>query len=1173
VKLGIDKTTRSGIAIIGDKKDMEIWTASSGTNGQIGMDIGRIDLTLHPLLRGFYQSWKNKEANYFYELLEDDLKDYFKTINSSPDYPVQFDLAGLPLKLIHSSFFFPEGALFAFSPEPLTAEASKIFNRFAGVFAQTYRRFLDLQKAEAQARESQIQLALERVRAKTLAMQHSRELLEVIRVVSQQLQQLDFRFDHVSFGVNNQSQDYHFWTSMANTLEPRELNVPYTNNPVFENIRKAQKEQLTFFTDILTPEENDQWTLHMLKFMGEDFLTENAKSYILNKSIARSVAISPNIFLIIAKYKPMPYSEEQNDILKRFGQVFDQSYTRFLDLQKAEAQAREAQIEAALEKVRSRSLAMHNSDELNEVVTVFLQKLKELGILMEMRTSNIIVFEDSEKDFIQWVASPMYDSSFRVRTPYFDNLILNDMWDVRQNGIEFYSKSYPSEIKNEVFRFLFEHSDFKNILSEEEKKIILDYEHYELAGAFQKHSAIGIVGFTGKLVTLEEEYIMKRFSKVFEQAYIRFLDLQKAEAQAKEAQIEVALERVRSRSMGMQKSEELKEVIQVVYEQFVQLNIKIEHTGFVIDYKTRDDYNIWIADPLGVPSQIIVPYFDSVYYNRFNEAKEKGENFFTTNLAFEKKNRFYQKLFDYVPGLTEEAKEFYFSCPGLAASTVLSEDVCLYIETFSGIPFTDEENRTLMRFGKVFQQTYTRFNDLQKAEAQASEAIKRASVDRVRAEIASMRTTSDLERIQPLIWNELKTLGVPFIRCGVFIMDEEKQEVQTMLSTPDGKAIATLHVPFEFDLTIITNGLKYWRNKEVYQEHWDEGAFSKNWIKLASLRETSMNAAQAEHPPERLYLHMLPFFQGMLYVGNPAPLKDDELQLVQNLADAFSTAYARYEDFNKLETAKKQVDSTLNELQATQRQLIQSEKMASLGELTAGIAHEIQNPLNFVNNFSEVNMELIDEASQANETGNPNEVKEFLSTLKDNEEKINHHGRRADAIVKGMLQHSRSSNSIKEPTDINALADEYLRLSYHGLRAKDNSFNSILNADFDKSIGNINIIPQDIGRVLLNLYNNALYAVSEKRKSTDAGYEPEVTVNTKKSDNKITITVKDHGGGIPQMLVDKIFQPFFTTKPTGQGTGLGLSLSYDIIKAHGGEIRVETKEGEGSKFIIQLPFN
>jgi signal transduction histidine kinase/ligand-binding sensor domain-containing protein len=273
----------------------------------------------------------------------------------------------------------------------------------------------------------------------------------------------------------------------------------------------------------------------------------------------------------------------------------------------------------------------------------------------------------------------------------------------------------------------------------------------------------------------------------------------------------------------------------------------------------------------------------------------------------------------------------------------------------------------------------------------------------------------------------------------------------------------------------------------------------------------------------------------------------------------------------KVELRTNQLQTSLENLKATQSLLIQSEKMASLGELTAGIAHEIQNPLNFVNNFSEVNKELIDEASLANEAGHPYEVKELLSTLKDNEEKINHHGKRADAIVKGMMQHSRRSSGLKEPTDINALADEYLRLSYHGLRAKDNSFYASMKADFDKSIANINIISQDIGRVLLNLYNNAFYAVYEKKKSAADGYEPTVSINTKKADNKIVITIKDNGNGIPQKSVDKIFQPFFTTKPTGQGTGLGLSLSYEIIKAHGGEIKVETKEGEYTEFVIQLP--
>jgi signal transduction histidine kinase/ligand-binding sensor domain-containing protein len=284
---------------------------------------------------------------------------------------------------------------------------------------------------------------------------------------------------------------------------------------------------------------------------------------------------------------------------------------------------------------------------------------------------------------------------------------------------------------------------------------------------------------------------------------------------------------------------------------------------------------------------------------------------------------------------------------------------------------------------------------------------------------------------------------------------------------------------------------------------------------------------------------------------------------------------------NQLQLEKEKVEHTLIELKSTQAQLIQKEKMASLGELTAGIAHEIQNPLNFVNNFSEVNNELIEElqSERTKVKGERNETleNEIINDVKQNLEKINLHGKRADAIVKNMLQHSRSSGDTKELTDINRLADEYLRLSYHGLRAKDKSFNSDFKTDFDESIGKINVIPQDIGRVLLNLFNNAFYVVNEKLMAQSsqlaADYKPLVSVQTKKINNEVQIRVCDNGNGIPQKIMDKIFQPFFTTKPTGQGTGLGLSLAYDIIKTHGGEIKVQTKEGEGSEFIIQLPTN
>ena len=279
--------------------------------------------------------------------------------------------------------------------------------------------------------------------------------------------------------------------------------------------------------------------------------------------------------------------------------------------------------------------------------------------------------------------------------------------------------------------------------------------------------------------------------------------------------------------------------------------------------------------------------------------------------------------------------------------------------------------------------------------------------------------------------------------------------------------------------------------------------------------------------------------------------------------------------------SKKQIETAYDNLKSTQSQLIQSEKMASLGELTAGIAHEIQNPLNFVNNFSEVSTELLDEMKDALQKDDKNEAIAIAGDIKENLQKITHHGKRADAIVKGMLQHSQSSSGVKEPTDINKLADEYFWLAYHGLRSKDKSFNATMKTDFDESLGKINIIPQDIGRVILNLITNAFYAVNEKKKAPTLkgeNYEPTVTVSTRRISSPphggaggLQLSVIDNGNGIPQKVLDKIFQPFFTTKPTGQGTGLGLSLAYDIVKAHGGELKVETKEGEGSEFIIQLP--
>jgi len=387
------------------------------------------------------------------------------------------------------------------------------------------------------------------------------------------------------------------------------------------------------------------------------------------------------------------------------------------------------------------------------------------------------------------------------------------------------------------------------------------------------------------------------------------------------------------------------------------------------------------------------------------------------------------------------------------------------------------------------------------------------------------------------------------------------------------------YLSFQFTGTHLTNRdkVRYRYILEGYDHAWSEISnkpFSENYRNLPAGRYTFKVSSRGFNTdwsqPAQFSFTILPHWTNtwwawILYLGGFALVVGS---IVQYRSKMLKKENLILEEKVKHRTV--QLNKSIEDLKSTQSQLIQSEKMASLGELTAGIAHEIQNPLNFVNNFAEINTELIDELQSELKAGKVDDALALSNNIKENEEKIVYHGKRADGIVKGMLQHSRSSNGVKEPTDINALADEYLRLAYHGLRAKDKSFNASMKTDFDESIGSINMVPQDVGRVILNLITNAFYAVAEKKKLAGNEYEPTVSVSTRKSGDQVLIVVKDNGNGIPQKVLDKIFQPFFTTKPAGQGTGLGLSLSYDIVKAHGGEIKVKTAENEGTEFTILL---
>jgi signal transduction histidine kinase len=1071
--------------------------------------------------------------------------------------------------------------------EIFSADDNNILQRFGKVFEQAYTRFLDLQKAESQTRESQINLAVERVRATAMAMHQTTDLDEVNKEILHQLNLLQVPgLSGVTFYLLDELGWVKAWdfSSPGNIGEQNSYTLHFDSN---------RHEMLGFPFKIL--QQTD------LNYFVADYPLEKLEKAVyefeeINPAIAKIVMEALSTGALTHQWTACcrisngllgidlisPPSEDTKTIGLKIAGAFNQAYIRFLDLQKAEAQAREAKIALAVERVRARALAMFKSEEIIKVVAKLKDEVMSLDIPDVIAAT--IFLNQGDDQVRMWDLSSVEKVNDGFQLPFDITFKLK--------------KSDPLLYVKRIW----ENPEDHFVEKQEEK----DFERYvewlrennkvEVAGkieAYIKQTDLKLLNHVvkklknGKIAidllnppSAEMESILTKMGAAFDLAYTRFLDLQKAEAQTREAQIEVALERVRSASMAMHKSDDLLLVIKAVQEQITELGIKVDASNFQTYIENSRDFYIWpITTTHSYQQKLRVTYIDFGMTKKLWDAWEKGDSFVELQADAEEMQRWWKKAFEVseLSHTPQHRREIILSAPGWNTIVAREKTCGLQLHRYNLESFTEQEKNILERLATVFEQSYNRFLDLQKAEAQAKQAIKQASLDRVRGEIASMRSTADLDRITPLVWNELTTLGVPFIRCGVSIIHEETQNIEMFLSNPEGLSLAKMDLDFNSS-QLTKNSITHWRVNKVFHQHWAKEEFV-NWTK--SLIEqghiTDNKSYQGKQsPPESLDLYFVPFTQGSLYVGSQTELSSDEIELVKSLADAFSIAYARYEDFVKLEKAKAAIEETLSELKATQKQLIQSEKMASLGELTAGIAHEIQNPLNFVNNFSEVSGELVDELNEELEKGDLEEVKFISADLKQNLQKINHHGQRASSIVKGMLEHSRKSSGTKELTDINALADEYLRLAYHGLRAKDKDFNAEMLTDFDANLPKIEVIPQDIGRVLLNLINNAFQAVSEegerRKQQDDLDYKPLVSVKTKLTANsQVLIAIKDNGPGIPDEIKDKIFQPFFTTKDTGKGTGLGLSLAYDIVKAHGGEIVVECVENRGSCFNITLP--
>lgn len=1193
--LGI-KPSHAVLTLINEEKNT-LNFRTTGKNGYQVLGEQEVDLTIVDAWLDTAEKWKKSEPNavnvneYPPEILPEVWEVYKDILDSMPKN-ARPEVEDFPEGLFITEGYCTFGYIgFAHNRKP-TTEEKDIVKRIAAEFGTLYQRFLDLQKAEAQTREAQIQLALERVRARAMAMQTSEELADLSQELVKQVKALGVETWFCAFNIYEENgRESIEWGSNGMATFPR-YKTP-RENVFLEYYEAGQKGETLLINEIGEGECPAHYEyLCSLPGVGEQLLKMKAEGIPFPKYQIDHVAFFKFGYILFITYEAAP---ESHEVFKRFAREFEQAYTRFLDLKKAEAQTREAQVELSLERIRAQVTAMRESSELFDIVVAMRKEFITLG----HEADYFWHMKWTEKSYEMSMTSEEGDRiGMMISIPKFvhDDIPRLAEWEKSDSNLYVLDLNGPEawdyiEKMNTYGKY--EQVD-PHAPSEED---ILAIGGLTFIIARTSHGEIGF-SLAGQVPEPPQESLetLIRFAKVFGIAYKRFEDLKKAEEQAREAKVELSLERIRAQVTAMRESEELLEIVVNMRKEFVNLGHEAHYFWHM--RWLPDTYAKAMTSGDGTQIGMVMSLPRHIHGDIPAVAAWEKSNEPTHILAMD-----IDLAVDYVDKMIKlgDFERVDPQAPTLDDIRHIGGLTFVMARTTHGeIGYSlpgkveqppQESIDTLTRFAGVFDLAYRRFEDLLTSEKQNRKAKIELALERVRARAMAMQEPEELVEVAQVLREEMGLLGVEELETSsIYINQGEQGKAQCWYSIKDIREGAKTYIADHFDL----NYKDTWVGKQMFEFYQSDqtntsilmqGEHRIEWINYCAKRTKKLDGYYGNEIPERTY-HLTKFSNGAIGAATPGEISPESWELLRRAATVFSLAYSRFrdlsqarDDLKKLKSAKAKAEKALKELKAAQEQLVQQEKLASLGQLTAGIAHEIKNPLNFVNNFSDLSRELIEEVFEELENIDDSDAKEeiiaILNDVKGNLSKVYEHGSRADSIVKSMLQHSRASGSKREAKAFNPMVQEFVNLSFHGMRAGKAPINVEIDLQLDPKVGEVALISEDFSRVILNLCNNAFDAMRDKLKTEDGrqgaeAYLPKLSVKTALQKDKVTLSIQDNGGGIPDEIKDKILQPFFTTKKGTEGTGLGLSITNDIIKAHGGEIQIHSEQGSGATFIISL---